>query len=182
MARVVRFHKTGGPEVLRIEQIEVPPPGKGEVQIRIHVLGLNRAEVMFRAGQYVSQPRFPARPQGFAAGRRALGFRFFFTSRSRVAHNDSKVSINRFEFVASLGDLPSEWAETALSCALISESFFLPTIAIASKRFSWRSAKTFACSAVVRREKPPLGAHSTSHQDASHSYRTTARRSGRVPP
>jgi NADPH:quinone reductase-like Zn-dependent oxidoreductase len=58
MARVVRFHKTGGPEVLKIEQVDVPPPGKGEVQIRIHALGLNRAESMFRSGQYISQPRF----------------------------------------------------------------------------------------------------------------------------
>jgi NADPH:quinone reductase len=68
MARVVRFHETGGPEVLRIEEIEVPPPGKGEVQIRIHALGLNRAEVMFRTGQYLSAPRFPARPGYEAAG------------------------------------------------------------------------------------------------------------------
>jgi NADPH:quinone reductase-like Zn-dependent oxidoreductase len=30
MARVVRFHRIGGPEVLRIEEVEVPPPGKGE--------------------------------------------------------------------------------------------------------------------------------------------------------
>lgn len=68
MARVVRFHQIGGPEVLRIEEIEIPPPGKGEVQIRIHALGLNRAEVMFRSGQYLSQPRFPARPGYEAAG------------------------------------------------------------------------------------------------------------------
>jgi NADPH:quinone reductase-like Zn-dependent oxidoreductase len=57
MARAVRFYETGGPEVLRIEEIKVPPPGKGEVQIRIHALGLNRAEVMFRAGQYVWKPQ-----------------------------------------------------------------------------------------------------------------------------
>jgi NADPH:quinone reductase-like Zn-dependent oxidoreductase len=68
MARVVRFHETGGPEVLRIEEVAVPPPGKGEVQIRIKALGLNRAEVMFRTGRYVSQPRFPARPGYEAAG------------------------------------------------------------------------------------------------------------------
>ena len=68
MARVVRFHETGGPEVLRIEVVAVPPPGKGEVQIRIHALGLNRAEVMFRAGQYVSAPKFPARLGYEAAG------------------------------------------------------------------------------------------------------------------
>src|SRR5262249_41446065 len=66
--RVVRFHETGGPEVLRVEDIEVPPPGKGEVQIRIHVLGLNRAEVMFRTGRYISVPRLPARRGDEAAG------------------------------------------------------------------------------------------------------------------
>jgi NADPH:quinone reductase-like Zn-dependent oxidoreductase len=68
MARVVRFHETGGPEVLRIEEVEVRPPGKGEVQIRVHALGLNRAEAMFRAGHYVSAPRFPARLGYEAAG------------------------------------------------------------------------------------------------------------------
>jgi NADPH:quinone reductase-like Zn-dependent oxidoreductase len=35
MARVVRFHKTGGPEVLQVEEVAVPPPGKGEVQISV---------------------------------------------------------------------------------------------------------------------------------------------------
>ena len=60
MARVVRFHKTGGPEVLKIEQLDVPPPGKGEVQISVKALGLNRAESMFRRGEYIEQPDFPA--------------------------------------------------------------------------------------------------------------------------
>jgi NADPH:quinone reductase-like Zn-dependent oxidoreductase len=68
MARVVRFHRIGGPEVLQVEEVEVPPPGPGEVQIRIHALGLNRAEVMFRTGIYLSQPRFPARNGYEAAG------------------------------------------------------------------------------------------------------------------
>ncbi len=68
MARVVRFHETGGPEVLRIEDVEVPPPGKGEVQIRIHALGLNRAESMFRSGQYLEDPKLPARLGYEAAG------------------------------------------------------------------------------------------------------------------
>jgi NADPH:quinone reductase-like Zn-dependent oxidoreductase len=68
MAKVVRFHEIGGPEVLKIEDVEVPPPGKGEVQIRVHALGLNRAEVMFRTGQYISEPRFPAKNGYEAAG------------------------------------------------------------------------------------------------------------------
>ena len=68
MARVVRFHEAGGPEVLKIEEIDVPPPGKGEVQIGVKALGLNRAESMFRRGQYVEQPRLPARDGYEAAG------------------------------------------------------------------------------------------------------------------
>src|SRR5690349_1335969 len=68
MARVVRFHQTGGPEVLRIEELDVPPPGKGEVQIQNHALGLNRAEAMFRSGKYFEDPKFPARNGYEAAG------------------------------------------------------------------------------------------------------------------
>ena len=68
MAKVVRIHETGGPEVMRIEDVEIPPPGKGEVQIRIHALGLNRAEIAFRSGRYISEPRFPARLGYEAAG------------------------------------------------------------------------------------------------------------------
>src|SRR5208337_5136936 len=58
----------GGPEVLRIEEVEVPLPGKGEVQIRIHALGLNRAEAMFRSGRSLEEPKFPARLGYEAAG------------------------------------------------------------------------------------------------------------------
>ena len=68
MARVVRFHETGGPEVLKVEQLEVPPPGKGEVQISVKALGLNRAEAMFRSGQYLEEPKLPARLGYEAAG------------------------------------------------------------------------------------------------------------------
>jgi NADPH:quinone reductase-like Zn-dependent oxidoreductase len=68
MARVVRFHKVGGPEVLQIEELDVPPPVKGEVQIAIKALGLNRAEAMFRSGQYLEDPKLPARLGYEAAG------------------------------------------------------------------------------------------------------------------
>ncbi len=61
MAKVVRFHKIGGPEVLQLDEVEVAPPKQGEIQIRVKALGLNRAESMFRSGQYLEEPRFPAR-------------------------------------------------------------------------------------------------------------------------
>jgi NADPH:quinone reductase-like Zn-dependent oxidoreductase len=68
MARVVRFHRLGGPEVLQIDQVDVPPPGKGEVQIAVKALGLNRAEAMFRRGKYLEDPKLPARLGYEAAG------------------------------------------------------------------------------------------------------------------
>lgn len=60
MARVVRFHEHGGPEVLRIETVTVPAPGRGEVQIRVKALGLNRAEALLRAGTYIETPTLPS--------------------------------------------------------------------------------------------------------------------------
>lgn len=60
MARVVRFYEYGGPEVLRIEEVEAPAPGPGEVRIRVRALGLNRAEAMLRSGTYLEAPAFPS--------------------------------------------------------------------------------------------------------------------------
>ncbi|CAN7772764.1 zinc-dependent alcohol dehydrogenase family protein [Variovorax sp. LjRoot290] len=60
MARTIRFHRTGGPEVLRIEDVDIPEPKAGEVRIRTRALGLNRAESMYRSGAYVVEPRYPA--------------------------------------------------------------------------------------------------------------------------
>lgn len=59
MPRVVRFHELGGPEVLRLETMDTPEPGAGEVRLRVHAIGLNRGEIMFRRGTYVKQPTFP---------------------------------------------------------------------------------------------------------------------------
>ncbi|SCB19888.1 NADPH:quinone reductase [Bradyrhizobium shewense] len=60
MARVVRFHRHGGPKVLGIETVNVPLPAKGEVQIRIRALGLNRAEALLRSGSYIETAQFPS--------------------------------------------------------------------------------------------------------------------------
>ncbi len=61
MSRIVYFHKIGGPEVLQIEDKVVPPPGPGEIRIKVKALGLNRAESMFRSGNYLSQAHLPSR-------------------------------------------------------------------------------------------------------------------------
>lgn len=61
MSRIVRFHKIGGPEVLQIDKVEVPPPNAGEVKIKVKAIGLNRAESMFRSGNYLMDPVFPSK-------------------------------------------------------------------------------------------------------------------------
>lgn len=68
MTRVVRFHEYGDPQVLRIEEQPVPQPGPDEVRIRVRAIGLNRAESMFRRGQYLEQAVFPSRLGYEAAG------------------------------------------------------------------------------------------------------------------
>jgi NADPH:quinone reductase-like Zn-dependent oxidoreductase len=59
-AKVVRFTETGGPEVLKIENLEIPGPAAQEVRIQVKAIGLNRADTMFRSGFYIETPKFPS--------------------------------------------------------------------------------------------------------------------------
>ncbi|AOJ37977.1 MULTISPECIES: quinone oxidoreductase [Burkholderia] len=52
MAHAVRFHETGGPEVLRWEEVDVGDPGPGQVRLRHDAVGLNFADTYFRSGLY----------------------------------------------------------------------------------------------------------------------------------
>lgn len=52
MAKGVRFHETGGPEVLCWESLPVGDPGPGEVRVRHVAVGLNFADTYFRSGLY----------------------------------------------------------------------------------------------------------------------------------
>lgn len=62
MAHAIRFHETGGPDVMRWEEVPVGDPGPGEVRIRHVAVGLNFADTYFRSGLY------PARcPRGSAS-------------------------------------------------------------------------------------------------------------------
>ncbi|WP_180686007.1 zinc-dependent alcohol dehydrogenase family protein [Streptomyces gossypiisoli] len=66
-ARAVLFHETGGPDVLRVEETELPEPGPGEVLIDVAAVGLNRADLLFRAGQYFYAPTLPGSRNGYEA-------------------------------------------------------------------------------------------------------------------
>jgi NADPH2:quinone reductase len=68
MPKIVRFYETGGAEVLKLEELPFVEPGEGEVRLAVEAIGLNRAEVMFRQGQYLENPELPSRLGYEAAG------------------------------------------------------------------------------------------------------------------
>ena len=68
MPKIVRFRETGGPEVLKLEELPHDEPGAGEVRLKVEAIGLNNAEMLFRRGHYVTEPDYPARLGIEAAG------------------------------------------------------------------------------------------------------------------
>jgi NADPH2:quinone reductase len=52
MVRAVRIERTGGPEVMRLVEVDLPPPGPGQVRLRHTAIGFNFGEIYFRTGLY----------------------------------------------------------------------------------------------------------------------------------
>ena len=50
--KAIRFHKTGGPEVLEYEEIDLPPPGPGLARVRHTAIGVNFIDTYYRSGLY----------------------------------------------------------------------------------------------------------------------------------
>jgi NADPH2:quinone reductase len=55
MTKAVRFHKTGGPEVLQLDDVEVGAPGQGQVRVRHTAIGVNFVDTYQRSGLYPMQ-------------------------------------------------------------------------------------------------------------------------------
>lgn len=68
MVAAVRVHKTGGPEVLTLDDIEIPAPGQGQIKIKQHACGVNFIDTYFRIGLYPSPVGLP-----FVAGNEGAG-------------------------------------------------------------------------------------------------------------
>ena len=68
MTKIVRIHKTGGPEVMELENAEIPAPGAGEVAIRHDAIGLNFIDTYFRSGLYPAPNGLPLTPGNEGAG------------------------------------------------------------------------------------------------------------------
>ncbi|MBV8501345.1 MAG: quinone oxidoreductase [Paucibacter sp.] len=51
-SKAIRFHQTGGPEVLQLETVEVGDPGPGQVRVRHTGIAVNFIDIYFRTGRY----------------------------------------------------------------------------------------------------------------------------------
>jgi NADPH2:quinone reductase len=58
VVKVIRADRPGGPEVLHLEDIELPAPGPGEAQVRHHAIGVNYIDVYRRTGAYPAELPF----------------------------------------------------------------------------------------------------------------------------
>jgi NADPH2:quinone reductase len=50
--RAIRIYENGGPEVMRLEDVELAPPGPGEARVRHHAIGVNFLDIYYRTGLY----------------------------------------------------------------------------------------------------------------------------------
>ncbi len=64
--KAIQIHETGGPEVLKLAELPIPPPGPGQVLIRVEAVGVNFIEIYFRKGTY--KAALPFTPGSEAAG------------------------------------------------------------------------------------------------------------------
>lgn len=59
--KAVLFREVGGPEVLKIENVNIAVPEPHEVRLQVKAIGLNRVDTMFRMGYFSEQPVFPSK-------------------------------------------------------------------------------------------------------------------------
>jgi NADPH:quinone reductase len=62
--RAIRVHEVGGPEVLKVEEVAEPKPGKGEARVRVTASGVNFIDVYFRTGAYPTTTPFTPGMEG----------------------------------------------------------------------------------------------------------------------
>lgn len=67
MVKAIRIHEHGGPDVLKYEDVEVGKPGKGQVRLKQHAVGLNFIDIYTRSGAY------PAAEMPFIPGSEGAG-------------------------------------------------------------------------------------------------------------
>ena len=66
--KAIRINDFGGPEVLKLEEVDNPKPGTGQVVVRVKAAGVNPVESYLRSGGYTRKPELPFTPGTDAGG------------------------------------------------------------------------------------------------------------------
>ena len=97
MPRAIRIHETGGPEVMRLEDVDVAKPAEGEVQVQHTAIGVNFIDVYDRNGLY------PQKTMPGGLGREAAGVVTALGKKVRGFHVG--------EHVAYVHNVPGSYSE-----------------------------------------------------------------------
>ena len=65
MIKAIRIDHNGGPEVLKVVDVEVGDPGPGEIRIRHKAVGLNYIDIYQRSGLYTLPMPLPSTANGW---------------------------------------------------------------------------------------------------------------------
>ncbi len=66
--KAILIREFGGPEVMKLEEVDTPKPSAGKVLVRIHAAGVNPADTYTRTGNYAVKPSLPFTPGTDGAG------------------------------------------------------------------------------------------------------------------
>ena len=66
--KAIRIYEFGDPEVMRIEDVEDPKAGHGQLVVRVYAAGVNPVDAYIRSGLYAFKPELPYTPGMDAAG------------------------------------------------------------------------------------------------------------------
>jgi NADPH2:quinone reductase len=66
--KAIRVHKFGAPEVMKLEAVEDPKAGPGQIVVKVHAVGVNPVDTYIRSGTYAIKPDLPYIPGTDAAG------------------------------------------------------------------------------------------------------------------
>lgn len=118
--RAVRIHRSGGPEALEIDDVEVPEPGEGEIRVRVEAAGVNFIDTYQRAGAYpIDLPATLGVEAGGVVDAVGSGVTAF-SEGDRVAYTGERGSYAEFQVVPADAVLPlPDEVDTSIAAAAL---------------------------------------------------------------
>lgn len=133
--KAIQVHRAGGPEVLELTDLPKPHPGPGQVLIKVEAAGLNFADILYVAGEYLVRTRYPTVPgMEFAGVIEALGEGVEgLHPGQRVAALGGSGAFAEYALVPARSVLPVPAQMSAAEAAAFPVSYFTAYFALATQ-------------------------------------------------